>query len=116
MTAAVCLIGFTLAQSVQLFINYNLKETMWKKHEKLEEGEMPTPTIIFCPEPPSRVSARIISHARPNQDYTLKPPIEIFRTVLKVIYLLISIVSNLSNKALDNLFRRDIVMLFRALQ
>ena len=91
LTAAVCLIGFTLAQSVQLFINYNLKETMWKKHEKLEEGEMPTPTIIFCPEPPSKVSARIISHARPNQDYTLKPPIEIFRTVLKVIYLLIDI-------------------------
>ena len=71
-------------------MNYNLKETMWKKHEKLEEGEMPTPTIIFCPEPPSRVSAWIISHATVNKDYmeTFEPPIEIFRTVLKVIYLL----------------------------
>ena len=86
LTAAVCLIGFTLAQSVQLFINYNLKETMWKRHEKLEEGEMPTPTIIFCPEPPSRVPATIISHATVNEEYmeTFKPPVEIFRTVLKV--------------------------------
>ena len=87
MTAAVCLIGVTLAQSVQLIMNYNQKETMWKKHEKLEEGEMPTPTIIFCPEPPSRASARIISHASVNENFieTFKPPIEIFKTVLKVI-------------------------------
>ena len=79
---ALCCIVAALVQSIELVQNYNLKETIWKKQEEIYHGEMPTPILIFCTDPPDSNHENIIKHAEQNS--TVKPPVVKFNTILKV--------------------------------
>ena len=79
---ALCCIVAALVQSIELVQNYNLKETIWKKQEEIYHGEMPTPILIFCTDPPDSNHEDIIKHA--DQNSTVKPPVVKFNTILKV--------------------------------
>ena len=60
---ALCCIVAAMVQSIELVQNYNLKETIWKKQEEIYHGEMPTPILIFCTDPPDSDHEDIIKHA-----------------------------------------------------
>ena len=86
LTGFICVIAAIL-QSIQLLYNFNLRETIWKKHEKLLEGDMPTPAVIFCSNPPNlNTDQEVVTHGLShNHDYWAnKAPIVTFQTFLKV--------------------------------
>ena len=49
---AIICISATIFQSVLLIGNYNLKATLVKNTEVLQNGEIKTPIIVFCSDPP----------------------------------------------------------------
>ena len=86
LTAFICVIA-AIWQSIQLLYNYELKETIWKKHEKLLDGDMPTPAVIFCSNPANlNIDQEVVTYGLShNHDYWAnKAPIVTFQTFLKV--------------------------------
>ena len=49
---AIICISATILQSILLIENYNLKATLVKNTEVLQDGEIKTPIIVFCSDPP----------------------------------------------------------------
>ena len=82
--ALIC-IGAAVGQCVELFINFQTHATMWTKDTKLELEDMPTPSIIFCTEPPNLDPDHEIVYQPPDIiQLTDKHSIVKFKTVLKV--------------------------------
>ena len=53
MLIAIICISATIFQSVLLIENYNLKATLVKNTEVLQTGQIKTPIIVFCSDPPN---------------------------------------------------------------
>ena len=82
--ALIC-IGAAVVQCVELLINFQTHATMWTKDTKLELEDMPTPSIIFCTEPPNLDPDHEIVYQPPDIiQLTDKHSIVKFKTVLKV--------------------------------
>ena len=82
--ALIC-IGAAVGQCVELFINFQTHATMWTKDTKLELEDMPTPSIIFCNDPPNLHPDHEIVYQSPDikQSASIHSIVQ-FKTVLKV--------------------------------
>ena len=82
--ALIC-IGAAVGQCVELFINFQTHATMWTKDTKLELEDMPTPSIIFCNDPPNLDPDHEIVYQSPDikQSASIHSIVQ-FKTVLKV--------------------------------
>ena len=82
--ALIC-IAAAVGQCVKLFQNFQTHATMWTKESKLELEDMPTPSVIFCTDPPNLDPDHQIVYQSPDiEQPTGKHSIVKFRTVLKV--------------------------------
>ena len=76
-----CLI-VALYQCIELFTNYNAKETIRKSTEVFFHGDIPTPQIIVCTDPPHHdTENKIIKIAKDDDEM---PPVRNLKTLYKV--------------------------------
>ena len=93
--AALFCIVAALYQSKQIIDNFNSKTTIWKKEKRFETGEMKTPAVIFCSDPPNiDTDRKLVYHGTSNSKLvtymTYKTPLYNFYTVVKVSFIALS--------------------------
>ena len=76
-----CLI-VALYQCIELFNNYNAKETIQKSTEVFIHEEIPTPQIIICTDPPHHDTVNNIIKIAKYEDKV--PPVRNLKTEFKV--------------------------------
>ena len=126
--AALCCIVAALYQSKQIIDNFNSKTTIWKKEKRFETGEMKTPAVIFCSDPPNiDTDRKLVYHGTSNmvKYTTYKTPIYNFNTIVKVGFLAMSllikfhvqgvcnIMESFTSKSMENDRKKKVLLCFK---